>query len=204
MGFWLRPGRGDGRLMDLAWGVENEQFESSRVELGLLLFTKNLQPCDAVLLPIPYAANHWPPSHSPQASPSPDPDAHTTCSGSFLCFLKIIMASPHPCQTTRLVIGDRDPGRWVRQAVSEGLTKAHELQLWRCSRGIKLCSSVLRIPSTVLYLLDSCNSFNLNLRPSLGELVLESRLQETSSSISIAKYAVFRAASSTHPEQPST
>ena len=30
------------RLMDLAWGVENEQFESSRVELGLLLFTKNL------------------------------------------------------------------------------------------------------------------------------------------------------------------
>ena len=141
-----------------------------------MLFTKNLQPCDAVLLPIAYAANHWPPSHSPQASPSPDPDAHTTCSGSFLCFLKIIMASPHPCQTTRLVIGDRDPGRWVRQAVSEGLTKAHELQLWRCSRGIKLCSSVLRIPSTVLYLLDSCNSFNLNLRPSLGELVLESRL----------------------------
>jgi hypothetical protein len=176
-----------------------------------LLFTKNLQPCDAVLPPIPHAANNWPPLHSPQSSPSPDPDAHTTCSGCrlvsrgapLLFFVFSKWPSPPPCQTSRLVIGDRDPGRWVRQAVSECLTKAHELQLWRCSRGIKLCSSVLRIPSTVL--LDSRNSFNLNHRPSLGELVLESGLQEASSSISIiAKYAVFRAASSTHPEQPST
>lgn len=41
------------------------------------------------------------------------------------------------------------PGRWVRQAVAEGLTKAHDLRLWSCSKAIKLCSSVLRIPSTV-------------------------------------------------------
>jgi hypothetical protein len=49
------------------------------------------------------------------------------------------MALPRP------VIGDRDPGRWVRQAVAGGLTKARELQLWRCSKGIKLLDSLTNL-----------------------------------------------------------
>jgi hypothetical protein len=91
--------------MDLAWAVENGQrhdsaLESRRVELGLLLFTpkpSTLRCCDAVLLPIPHAANHWPATAFAPAQPESRPactyhrlrlPTRPWWCPSFLCFLK--------------------------------------------------------------------------------------------------------------------
>jgi hypothetical protein len=148
--------------MDLAWAVENGQrhdsaLELSRVELGLLLFTpkpSTLLCRDAVLLPIPYAANHWPATAFAPAQPESRPACtyhrlRLPTPSLVVPLLSLFSQKGPPAKHPGWRSAISVPGCWVRQAVAEGLTKAHELRLWSCSKAIKLCSSVLRIPNTV-------------------------------------------------------